>query len=267
MSHCGSSPRWRRPGKNCTGEAILPLLNETCAIAVMAKAPRVGEVKTRLVPPLSPAEAAALGGAFIQDIAANILAASERVAIGGYVAYSPPGSQAEFAALLPDGIELLPPRGIGLGLSLWHAVEDLFSVGFGEVCLVNADSPNLPTDFLVEAARALQRPGDRVVLGPAEDGGYYLIGLKFRHRRLFEDIAWSTESVLEQTLDRAAELGLDTVVLPRWYDVDDIDSLRRLTNEVLGTRLGEAYSAHHTARVLRELVAGSGRAWLTRSGH
>src|SRR5260370_27663143 len=116
-----------------------------CAIAIMAKAPRLGEVKTRLVPPLSPAEAAALGGAFIQDIAANILAASERVAIEGYVAYSPPGSQAEFAALLPDAIQLLPPREIGPGLSLRYAVEDLFSVGFGAACLVNADTPNPPT--------------------------------------------------------------------------------------------------------------------------
>jgi rSAM/selenodomain-associated transferase 1 len=233
----------------------------------MAKAPRLGEVKTRLVPPLSPIEAAALGGAFIQDIASNILAAAEMEAIDAYVAYSPPGSEAVFTALLPDGMRLLPPRGIGLGASLWQAAEDLLAAGYGAVCLVNADSPTLPTALLVDAARTLRKPGDRVVLGPAEDGGYYLIGLKHPHRRLFEAIAWSTELVFGQTLDRAVELGLETVALPRWYDVDDVDSLRRLASEVLGVGVREAYRAPHTARVLRDFVAGTGGAWLSRSGN
>jgi len=241
-----------------------PPLTETCAVAIMAKAPRVGEVKTRLAPPLSPADAAALGGAFIQDIACNILAAAETVAIQGYVAYSPPGSEAEFARLLPAGIQLLPPRRAGLGASLSHAAEDLLAIGYGAVCLVNADSPNLPTARLVDAARALRAPGDRVVLGPAEDGGYYLIGLKRAHRRLFEDIAWSTEQVLGQTLDRAAESELAAITLPRWYDVDDIDSLRRLADELLGAAGPGMYAAPHTARILRDLLAGPGGAWLSR---
>lgn len=232
----------------------------------MAKAPRLGEIKTRLVPPLSPAEAAALGGAFIQDIAENILAAAEAVAIEGYAAYSPPGSEAEFTRLLPADIRLLPPRRIGLGASLWHAAEDLLAAGYGAVCLVNADSPTLPTTFLVEAVHALGKSGDRVVLGPAEDGGYYLIGLKRPHRRLFEDIAWSTEIVFGQTLDRAAELALRAITLPRWYDVDDSESLRRLIDELLGADLPEAYCAPHTAGVLRQILAESSSrtAWLTR---
>src|SRR5205807_3834985 len=103
------------------------------------------------------------------------------------------------------------------------------------------------------AARALAAPGDRLVLGPAEDGGYYLIGLKQPHRRLFEDIAWSTERVLRQTLDRAAELGLQTVTLPSWYDVDDVVSLRRLIGE-LGSPVTRGYAAVHTAAMLRRLV-------------
>jgi len=226
-------------------------LSETCAMAIMAKAPRVGEVKTRLVPPLSPEQAAALGTAFIRDIAGNILAAAEAAPIEGYVAYSPAGSEAVFTPLLPEGIRLLPPRGMGLGIGLWHAAEDLLGAGYGAVCLVNADSPNLPTAFLVQAVRTLREPGDRVVLGPAEDGGYYLIGLKYPHRRLFEDVAWSTERVFQQTLGRAAELGLETVTLPRWYDVDDIASLRRLLNELLGGGVPGAYGAPHPATALR----------------
>src|SRR3954447_20339639 len=92
-----------------------------CAVAVMAKAPREGAAKTRLVPPLSMAEAAALSGCFIRDIAANILMAAEAAAIDGYVAYSPPGSEDAFATLLPTGVELLRPRHIGLGASLFDA--------------------------------------------------------------------------------------------------------------------------------------------------
>jgi len=225
-----------------------------CAVAVMAKAPRPGEVKTRLVPPLSEAEAALLGGCFIRDIAGNILAAAAAAPIEGYVAYSPAGSEVLFAALLPERIGLLPPRRIGLGASLRDAAEDLLAAGYGAVCLVNADSPTLPTALLVEAARALASPGDRLVLGPAADGGYYLIGLRYPHRRLFEDIAWSTEHVFRQTLERAAELGLDTVTLPGWYDVDDVASLRRLAGELRDPNPA-GYAAPHTMAFLRRLAA------------
>ena len=98
--------------------------------------------------------------------------------------------------------------------------------------VLNSDSPTLPTAFLVETAEMLARPGERAVLGPSSDGGYYLLGLKTAHRRLFEDIAWSTERVAAQTLERAREIGLDVHMLPVWYDVDDIEGLRRLAGEV-----------------------------------
>ena len=220
----------------------------------MAKAPRPGEVKTRLVPPLSEAHAARLSGCFIRDIAGNILAAAEAAPIEGYVAYSPAGSEALFAPLVPERIGLLPPRRIGLGASLLDAAEDLLAAGYGSACLVNADSPTLPTAVLVEAARALAAPGDRLVLGPAADGGYYLIGLKHPHRRLFEDIAWSTEHVFRQTLERARELALDTVTLAGWYDVDDAASLRLLVDELRNADPA-GYAAPHTMAFLRRLAA------------
>jgi len=226
----------------------------SCAIAIMAKAPRIGDVKTRLVPPLSPADAAALSGCFIRDIAANILAAAESAPIEGYVAYSPPGSAHVFMPLLPAGIRLLPSRRPGLGCSLFDAAGDLLTAGYGAACLVNSDSPTLPTALLVEAARALAAPGDRVVVGPADDGGYYLIGLQQPHRRLFEDIAWSTEHVFRQTLDRANELALDIITLPRWYDVDDLDSLRHLLTEIATFAAAKkGYPALFTAAFLRDL--------------
>ena len=230
---------------------------EHCAIAIMAKAPRVGAAKTRLIPPLTPAEAAGLSLCFIRDAAENIAAASRQAMIEGYIAYSPADAAAEFATLVADGTRLLPSRRGGLAASLSDAVEDLLGAGYGSVCLVNSDSPTLPTSLLVEAARVLSFPGDRVVLGPAEDGGYYLIGLKRAHPRLFEDIAWSTPAVFQQTVERAREIGLEAVVLPVWYDVDNIDSLRRVHAELLGeigrNDCGAGYAAQHTTAFLREL--------------
>ncbi|HKX11031.1 MAG TPA: TIGR04282 family arsenosugar biosynthesis glycosyltransferase [Stellaceae bacterium] len=230
-----------------------------CALAVMAKAPRSGEVKTRLVPPLKAEEAAILSTCFLKDVTANFLAAAESAPLAGYIAYSPPGSGAVFRALVPPEIELLPSRRAGLGHSLLDATEDLLASGYGAACLVNSDSPTLPTSILIEAAEALQAPGDRVILGPASDGGYYLIGLKRPHRQLFEEIAWSTDRVFRQTVERAASIGLDVVTLPAWYDVDDATSLGWLCREVVtGRRPPDCgrpgFSAPATSSYLRALA-------------
>ena len=101
------------------------------------------------------------------------------------------------------------------------AIEDLLRIGFSSVCLINSDSPTVPPASFVEAVLALSEPGDRMVLGPAEDGGYYLIGVKKLHRRLFEEIDWSTERVFQQTMDRAREINLEVHQLRARLDVDD----------------------------------------------
>ena len=147
--------------------AQAPNRDTVCALAVMAKAPRTGEVKTRLVPPLAPQEAAQLSECFLRDIAANFIAAAGEARIHAYVAYSPPGSETLFRELVPPAVQLLPPRRAGLGHSLLHASEDLLTAGYGAACLVNADSPTLPTSLLLRAVEALSMPGERVVLGPA----------------------------------------------------------------------------------------------------
>ena len=236
------------------------MAQELCAVAIMAKASIVGTVKTRLVPPLTPEEAAELNTCCLADIAANIVAAAESAPIRGFAAYHPWGSEEFFENLLPDGFELLPPREPTLGRSLFHAARDLFAAGFGSVCLVNGDSPTLPTDLLVEAARHLQEPGERVVLGPAADGGYYLIGMKRVHSRLFEEIDWSTERVFRQTVARAGEIGLAVAVLGEWYDVDDEPSLAQLATELLRgpdvTRCyNGGYAAPRTAALLEKFAA------------
>jgi hypothetical protein len=105
----------------------------------------------------------------------------------------------------------------------------------------------------------LARPGDRAVLGPSRDGGYYLLGLRAPHRRLFEDVAWSTEQVAAQTRARAAEIGLPADILPEWYDVDDAQSLQLLRSELDGAAVVDRklrpYAASHSAALMRRLLA------------
>lgn len=227
---------------------------DRCAIAIMAKAPRVGHAKTRLVPSLTAEDAAALSACFIRDAAENIATAAQHAAIDGYIAFAPPDAEGEFQPLLPPGTRLLPSRRPGLGASLYDATADLLDAGYGAVCLINSDSPTLPTSILVAAAQTLSRPGDRLILGPAEDGGYYLIGLKQAHPHLFEDIAWSTPQVLAQTKERSREIGLATTTLPVWYDVDDIDSLRRLHGQLQQAADSHAiYPARHSSAFLQSL--------------
>jgi uncharacterized protein len=198
----------------------------------MAKASIPGRTKTRLVPPLTFEEAARCNTAFLGDIADNILAASASASIAGHMAFGPPQSRPFFQAHLPAEIGLIEAWYPNFGDCLFCAIAQLLERGHRSAVVLNSDSPTLPTALLVETAQMLERPGDRVVLGPAHDGGYYLLGLKAAHRRLFEDIAWSTEHVARQTLDRAGELGLPVHVLPEWYDVDDVRALRLLQAEL-----------------------------------
>jgi uncharacterized protein len=213
---------------------------EKCAIAVMAKAPRANHVKTRLVPPLTAHQAASLTASFLRDATENIREAARTVPIAGFVAYAPAGSESLFDGMLaPDtGLVLADgsigmPAGIqGIGRALFHAMTSLLAQGYAAACLLNSDSPTLPTAFLCQAADILARPGDRMVVGVAEDGGYYLIGLKAPHAALFQDVSWSTDQVSAQTLVRAAAIGLDVITLPLWFDVDDAASLNRLIGDL-----------------------------------
>jgi uncharacterized protein len=238
---------------------------QLCAVAIMAKASLAGTVKTRLVPPLTHEEAAELNTCCLADVAANLAVASARAPIHAFAAYHPLGSERFFDDLLPHNFKLLTPREPTIGRSLFHAAHDLFSAGYRSVCLINADSPTLPTDLLVEAVRRLQEPGDRVVLGPAADGGYYLVGLKQFHQRLFEAIDWSTERVYRQTMTRAAEIGVPVAPLAEWYDVDDTASLAVLARDLLSAPDMKAdhngsYAAPRTTAFLARLATKNGGA-------
>ena len=150
----------------------------------------------------------------------------------GCALYTPIGSEAALQTLLPNGFKILPQRGDGFGDRLLFGFEDLLAEHSGAI-LVNSDSPTLPLSILRAAVDAV-KAGDQVVLSPADDGGYTLIGLSQRHARLFEDMPWSTSTVHRMTVERAAEIGLPVVDVPGWYDVDDHASLQLLEDEFAG---------------------------------
>jgi rSAM/selenodomain-associated transferase 1 len=233
----------------------------SCGIAVMAKASVPGRTKTRLTPPLTAAEAAAFNTAFLKDVAVNLLTAGQRAAIQGYMAYGPPGAQQFFIDHLPREIGLIESWLPNFGDCLFKAIGGLFAAGHESAVVLNSDSPTLPTMLLVETAEALAQPGDRAVLGPSTDGGYYLLGIKRSHRRLFDDIDWSTDRVAGQTLARAREIGLDVHCLPTWYDVDDSQALRQLHAELFdGGSLDPAQTPFHameTAALMKDLLMTS----------
>ena len=165
----------------------------------MCKAPRPGAAKTRLAKVIGAVAASELSACFLRDVAAAIEAVPETVGRKGYAVYAPAGTEQMLRGLFPEKFGLLLKAGEDLGDALFGATRDLLLAGHDCVLLVNGDSPTLPSRFLVQAIEALRGEGDRLVLGPASDGGYYLIGLKSPHRQLFTKIEWGTDTVFSRT--------------------------------------------------------------------
>ena len=162
---------------------------------------------------------------------------------------------------------MIAQREGGFGTRLLGAAEDLFSVGFSAVCLIGSDSPTLPFHYLRDLAALLKEPKDRIVIGPCWDGGYYLLGLRHAHTRLFEDITWNTDRVYAETIERSKEINLPAIILPAWYDVDDQRSLDRLLSELFPERTNKVVPqgspALYTKEFLRQILAreGTDRIW------
>src|SRR5689334_2561850 len=151
----------------------------------MAKLPRPGKVKTRLVPPLTPKEAAVLNHCFLRDTITSITSILRSDLARGVIVFTPASSKHELEKIIPAEFFLLPQRGRTLGERLVFATEDLFSSGFESVCLIDSDSPTVPAKFFSQAAQILAHDRRSVIIGPSEDGGYYLIGSKAVHRGLY----------------------------------------------------------------------------------
>jgi glycosyltransferase A (GT-A) superfamily protein (DUF2064 family) len=221
----------------------------------MAKTPRAGRSKTRLCPPLLAAQAAQLSAAFLGDTIDNIYLAGCFAPIEAYATYAPQGSEptlrthlrADTRLLLADGLTPMPEGVEGFGRCLLQAMQGMLAEGHTAACVLSSDCPTLPTRLLVEAVEILLASGERGVLGAAQDGGYYLLGLKTAHVEMFKDIAWSTSSVADETRDRARQIGLELDELDIWYDVDDAASLARLLDEEDG------YPARRTTETIERL--------------
>ncbi len=198
------------------------------ALVVVAKAPLEGFVKTRLSPHLGPANAASLYECLLADIVAKLEKYKESEFWLAFV----PGGEEYFSENYP-AIRLLAQRGKDLGERLHHVFVDLFNRGYIEIVVADSDSPTVPLSSIDQAYKQLGEEGCDLVLGPSEDGGYYLIGLKRPTEQIFHDIPWSTNSVVDATLKRAGELALRVELLPPAYDIDVEDDLRRLWNDFM----------------------------------
>ncbi len=199
------------------------------ALIIVAKAPIIGQMKTRLCPPLSAAAAAELFRCFLVDTIARACTVSDAQVC---LAFTPANSEALFRALLPFPLRYLPQRGNGLGERLVNIFADLLHQGFSKVVIMDSDSPTLPTAYLQEAFTSLSDLRNDAVFGPCSDDGYYLVGARAVHHELFENITWSTSSVLIETLTQAQLHKLNLTLLPSWYDIDNGADLYKLVAEL-----------------------------------
>ena len=209
------------------------------AIGIMCKAPRPGGAKTRLARVIGAIAASELSACFLRDVAAAIEAVPETLGRKGYAVYAPAGTEQVLRDLFPEKFGLLLKVGDDLGDALFDATRDLLLAGHDCVLLVNGDSPTLPSRFLVQAIEALRGEGDRLVLGPASDGGYYLIGLKRPHRQLFTQIEWGTDTVFSRTCLHLTQSG------HRHCEMSSSDSKRTCTRWVNQLRCRSSRTLSH----------------------
>ena len=228
---------------------------KTC-LTVFAKQPMPNQVKTRLVPPLSPEQAATLYTAFLIDWCEVL---SELADVDIVIAYTPPEGQSDLQALIGDSATYVPQIGTGLGERLISATQWAAEQGYTKILIVGSDSPTLPISYISEAITLLDARD--IVIGPSVDGGYYLIGfaattLTATVPHIFEEIAWSTADVFQQTVTRIREAEVTLGLLPVWYDVDTAEDLAFLNAHISALRLaGDTVQAVRTESLLNELLS------------
>ncbi len=228
------------------------------ALVIFAKAPIAGQVKTRLCPPLTHDEAATLHGSFVLDMLerTKVATAKLKLPIDRYLACAPSSTLVFFQIMEErQSVKLLDQVGDDLGTRMQQAFATLFGKGYQRVFIVGTDVPSLPLDHYKQALALLD--AHDVVVGPALDGGYYLIGLKQPRPELFAEMAWATDRVLSATQEKAASLGLKVALLPPWRDVDTLDDLHALIDasaaDAKKPKTEQAFSAR-TAGALQHLA-------------
>ena len=216
------------------------------ALLVIAKCPAPGQTKTRLSPPLLPEQASELYECFLRD---TLDIARAVPGVSRLVHYAPDGAAGYFQQLAPD-FGLRPQVGDDLGQRLDQVLTRCLEDGFERAVIMDSDSPTLPPAYIERAFAGLDAAD--VVLGPCEDGGYYLIGLKRPQPRLLREVQMSTDHVLRDTLDLAQQAGLRAALLPGWFDVDTAQELERLRADLAAhANAGAPSTRAYLARLAR----------------
>jgi rSAM/selenodomain-associated transferase 1 len=205
-------------------------MNQAKRLGIFAKTPVPGEVKTRLTPPLSAEDACRLYEAFLTDLFRRLA----RIKSTRVTVFHAGSSLDALTSLVPEKWGLVPQKGGDLGQRLVSAFDSLLQEG-GRAVIIGSDSPDLPIQYIRRAFQRLKHKD--VVLGPATDGGYYLVGLRALAPAVFQGVSWGTETALAETVDNVRNAGLSLHVLPMWYDVDTEPSLRLLETMMAARRI------------------------------
>lgn len=195
------------------------------ALAVMAKAPVAGQVKTRLLSSFTAEEAAELSRSLLVDQLSNLQALDTA---DFYLAFAPDDAQLVMEKLAPPCFHLFPQQGDDLGARMASVFERLFRMGHKNIALIGGDLPPVPLGFFDQTYAFLESLKKRVVLGPSRDGGYYLVGCNQLTPEIFQAMRWSHSEVLTETQNKLASLKVDCHLLPLWFDIDTADDLRHL---------------------------------------
>ncbi len=195
-------------------------------LGLFAKHWRPGAVKTRLAAEIGAVPASEVYRAFVEAL----LQRCSRLADRRVLAVWPPESEREFRQLATGQWQVTRQSDGDLGQRMFAYFSQAFEGGAQRVVLIGSDSPTLPIEFVDQAFRLLHDAS--IVIGPSDDGGYYLVGAAGEVPPIFDGIAWSQPTVWEQTIERVAESGRSFAELPAWYDVDHLDDLRRLRREL-----------------------------------
>jgi rSAM/selenodomain-associated transferase 1 len=194
-------------------------MNNENALIIIAKSPQKGSVKTRLKGHMSDSKILSL---YTQLLESTIEKLKGVPGTDTFVAYSPESSKTYFSKF---GVALIPLITRDLGHNMCHAFREVFRRGYKKAALVGADIPDLSSSVVLRAFDVLSE--NDIVFGPAEDGGYYLVGMKKLIRGIFEDIPWSTDQTLKKSIEQASRFGHRTGLTDTLRDIDTIEDFKQ----------------------------------------
>ncbi len=218
-------------------------------LIIFMKAPHPGRVKTRLQPHLSPDDSLLLYRAMGKDLIENLSGSPDYTL---EIHFSPQDALTEMQVWLGQEQRYVPQSGGDLGERMHHSFQTAFARGYGRVVIIGSDLPTLGEGEIKTAFSHLATYP--VVLGPTDDGGYYLIGLREAQPVLFQNIAWSTGEVLPQTLHNARDAQLPVHLLEQKADIDTFAEVRALWKELSGRGDTGSLRISHTFAVLKKIM-------------